>query len=59
MAKVWVMFVEVNLSVPTSLTMPTEARYLRRRPKSGISAEACLIALCSKLTYQVVSALPH
>lgn len=59
MAKVLVMFVEVNLSVPTSLTIPTEARYLRRRPRSGISTEAYLIPLCCKLAYQVVSALPE
>lgn len=48
MAKVLVIFVEVNVSFPTSLICPTEARYLKRRPKNSIGVG-------SKFVYKICS----
>ena len=53
------MLVEVNVSISTSLIVPTEARHLNRRPKSRVNAEACASHPFNYLTYQVVMVLPQ
>ena len=58
-AKVSVMLVEVNLSVSTSLIVPTEARHLKRRPRKRVNAEAYASHPYSGLIYQVVMMLPQ
>ena len=53
------MLVEVNLSISTSLIVPTDARNLKRRPKSHVKVVAYASHPYSGLTYQAVSMLPQ